>query len=527
MPLPELCDVDEQLSLTLQPLEGTNCREPIRLEKLGVIVAGRSSSAHLHLPKDDKRHSRLHFVIEFNPPFCRVLDLGSRNGTLVNGQRVFSGELCDGDVLTAGGTSFRVRLEGSGFIQNESKDSHVGRADSPVGLASSPAAEEVSHWQAGTPAPRDEGSDDDLAFEVFDEERDQNATQIIRNHPANGKPAAANHEAEKARSATKQKSAEQLQRLSRQPQSKEFDIDALLAAESSLVDKPLAMPEFVDVPDGAIVIPGYELLRSVGKGRIGEVFHAQREEDGREVAVKVLQSPKAVDKTAVEAFLAEVQPLLKIDHPNIVKYHAFVCARLRIRGDGLYRRHRRRAARAQRRNDGRGGRVAKLASQLLLGLDHAHGLGLVHRDIKPSNILITEGNSREVCLLSNFGLARAFQNSPLFGVKMKADLERSVRFMAPEQFMNFKETPRSADIYSIAATLYYLLTTKYVHDYESLSFDQSVNALKRDEAIPLVRRRFDVPPEMATLIHQALSRFPQKRIACAATFRKEIYKFIR
>ncbi len=181
------------------------------------------------------------------------------------------------------------------------------------------------------------------------------------------------------------------------------------------------------------------------------------------------------------------------------------------------------------KNDGALGvvRVAKLGGQLLLGLDHAHNLGMVHRDIKPSNILITEGNNREVCLLSDFGLARAFQNSPLFGVKMKADLERSVRFMAPEQFMNFKETPLAADLFSMAASFYYLLCTKYIHDYESLSFDQSVNTLKRDDALPLVRRRFDVPPEMANLIHLALNRFPHKRVASAALFRKELYKFIK
>lgn len=500
----------EKIEVVLEPTEGPGSRDPVRLDGMGVIVVGRSGSAHYRLPKDDKRHSRLHFVVEFNPPICRVLDLGSRNGTLVNGHKIFSAELYDGDVIVAGASTFRVRLGGGSFHPFDSEDNHLG----------APAASALA----------DDDAADSMAFDSLQKKNDNKHASAKNKEPKTKEKkikkvvAPILESGDDARRVRKKNAAEQLKRLTRQPQSPEFDIDQLLAGESSAG----SAADFQQLAAGdAIAIPGYELLRSLGRGSIGEVFLARSDEDGQQVAVKIMRSSKVSNTVAVEAFLAEMNPLLELEHPNLVKYRAFGATTGCLYAVSDYIE----GIDAERllKNDGAMGvvRVAKLGGQLLLGLDYAHGLGHVHRDIKPSNILITEGNNREVCLLSDFGLARTFQNSPLFGVKMKRDLECSVRFMAPEQFMNFKEMPMAVDIYSMGATLYNLLTTKFIHDFESLSFDQSVNKLKRDDAVPLIRRRFDIPAEMAILLHQALSRFPQKRVATAAVFRKELYKFIK
>jgi serine/threonine-protein kinase len=72
------------------------------------FLVGRSRRADMQLPAADDTVSRLHFLVEINPPHCRVTDLATKNGTLVNGQRLAAGDLKDGDVIAAGQTSLRV-----------------------------------------------------------------------------------------------------------------------------------------------------------------------------------------------------------------------------------------------------------------------------------------------------------------------------------------------------------------------------------------------------------------------------------
>ena len=61
------------------------------------FVVGRSNQAHFQLPTDDRYFSRIHFLVEANAPQCRILDMGSRNGTYVNQKRVERADLHDGD----------------------------------------------------------------------------------------------------------------------------------------------------------------------------------------------------------------------------------------------------------------------------------------------------------------------------------------------------------------------------------------------------------------------------------------------
>jgi serine/threonine-protein kinase len=74
------------------------------------FLVGRSRRAQVRLARLDRYFSRIHFLVEVNPPRCRILDMGSRNGTHVNGQRVEIIELNEGDVIKAGHTYFRFHL---------------------------------------------------------------------------------------------------------------------------------------------------------------------------------------------------------------------------------------------------------------------------------------------------------------------------------------------------------------------------------------------------------------------------------
>ena len=74
------------------------------------FLVGRSKHAHFQLPAKDKYFSRVHFMMEVNPPQCRLIDMGSHNGTFVNGTQVLAADLKDGDQIRAGHTILRVQV---------------------------------------------------------------------------------------------------------------------------------------------------------------------------------------------------------------------------------------------------------------------------------------------------------------------------------------------------------------------------------------------------------------------------------
>jgi hypothetical protein len=76
----------------------------------GTFVVGRSRRAQFRTPKRDRYCSRFHFLVEYNPPLCQLLDLGSRNGTFLNREKVAVADLNDLDLIQVGNTAFRVKL---------------------------------------------------------------------------------------------------------------------------------------------------------------------------------------------------------------------------------------------------------------------------------------------------------------------------------------------------------------------------------------------------------------------------------
>jgi serine/threonine-protein kinase len=95
------------LTVTAGPHEGRT----FHFDGHDTFIVGRSKRAHFRLPVKDRYFSRIHFMVEVNPPHCRLLDLGSRNGTHLNGNRVSTADLQDGDLIKAGRSVLSVRLE--------------------------------------------------------------------------------------------------------------------------------------------------------------------------------------------------------------------------------------------------------------------------------------------------------------------------------------------------------------------------------------------------------------------------------
>ncbi len=103
-PLPEELVVKLKLTVISGPHQG----QEFVFDGHDTFLVGRTKDAHFRLSYDDPYFSRRHFLVEVNPPRCRVIDLNSRNGILLNGARVQTAEVADGDEIAAGHTVFKV-----------------------------------------------------------------------------------------------------------------------------------------------------------------------------------------------------------------------------------------------------------------------------------------------------------------------------------------------------------------------------------------------------------------------------------
>src|SRR5437899_1015315 len=96
------------MEITLSVVDGPHQGAVFKLTGHETFLVGRSKHAHFQLPSKDKYFSRIHFMLEVNPPQCRLVDMGSHNGTYVNGQRVAMTDIRHGDRIKAGHTVMDV-----------------------------------------------------------------------------------------------------------------------------------------------------------------------------------------------------------------------------------------------------------------------------------------------------------------------------------------------------------------------------------------------------------------------------------
>jgi eukaryotic-like serine/threonine-protein kinase len=397
------------------------------------FLVGRSKRAHFQLVAKDMYFSRLHFLVEVNPPRVRVIDMKSRNGTWVNGQRVPSADLKDGDKIKAGHTILRVALR---YGPGEKPEEALTVAPPPPAASAGTAA-----TQAASP-----------------------------------------------------------------------------------------------------VIPGYHLERELGRGGMGVVYLAREEASEQAVALKTITPAVTPTGSQVERFLREARILEQLRHPNIVAFRAMGeaggllwFAMEYVPGTD--------AARLLREEGPLPVKTAvRMICHVLQALEHAHAKGFVHRDIKPANILLEIGQGDKetgrqgdtetrrlgaatlTAILADFGLARVYQTSQISGLTLAGDIGGTAKFMPPEQITNYREVKPPADQYSVAATLYNLLTGAGVYDFKGGGIEAIAMILDEDP-VPIQKRRPELVEKLAAVIHKALAREPGDRFADVSEFRKALLPF--
>jgi WD40 repeat protein/serine/threonine protein kinase len=272
-------------------------------------------------------------------------------------------------------------------------------------------------------------------------------------------------------------------------------VEALLEADKahdSLLDEPLVpQDETAELP-ATFEKPGdqigdYKLLQQIGEGGFGVVFMAEQQRPVvRRVALKIIK-PGMDSREVIARFEAERQALAMMDHPNIAKV---LGAGATSRGRPYFVMELVRGIRITQFCDDQQ-LTPKERLELFIpvchAIQHAHQKGIIHRDIKPSNVLVSLYDGRPVPKVIDFGVAKAIQQR-LTEKTMFTQFGQvigTLEYMSPEQAeMNELDIDTRADIYSLGAVLYELLTGTPPFERKRLrsgAFDQVLRIIREEE----------------------------------------------
>lgn len=264
-------------------------------------------------------------------------------------------------------------------------------------------------------------------------------------------------------------------------------------------------------------IGAYQLLSRLGSGGMGTVYKALHRHLGKVVALKVLQRERSQSDEMVSRFQREMRAIGKVDHPHLI--HALDAgtadgAQYLVMEylDGLDL-----ATLIQQRGRLPIAEACEMVRQAALGLQAAHSRGLVHRDIKPANLMLARQEfGPPVVKVLDLGLALLSETQAVESFTLSCDgrIMGTIDYMAPEQAGDSHTVDVRADIYSLGATLYALLTGGSIFQSNPhLTVIQKLSALANDSVTPVRELRLDVPPELAIVVHRMLARNPDERFA--------------
>jgi serine/threonine protein kinase len=218
-------------------------------------------------------------------------------------------------------------------------------------------------------------------------------------------------------------------------------------------------------------IPGYQIICKVGKGAMATVYKARQLSLDRIVAVKVLPKKMSENQEFVDRFYKEGRAAARLSHNNIVQaidvgtspdnYHYF--AMEYVEGKTLYDMMVPPPA-----GDGHvfgEPETLDIMIQMADALAHSHARGLIHRDVKPKNIILTPAG---VAKLTDLGLARAHDDDEA-AQSEAGKAYGTPYYISPEQIRGDVNIDFRADIYSLGATMYHLLTGRPPFEAETPS----------------------------------------------------------
>jgi len=263
---------------------------------------------------------------------------------------------------------------------------------------------------------------------------------------------------------------------------------------------------------------GYRILSLLGRGGMGAVYEAEQIANGRRVALKVLGT--SLDTPEMHArFVREGQLAAAVRHPNVVAVFAaeeiegVAAIAMEIVPSGTL------TDRIRREGPMPPGVAVDTVLQIIDGLEAAHAQGVLHRDIKPANCFLAPDGAVKV---GDFGLSISVAKLG----ENRSDEEREAvgtpAFASPEQLCGEKTDVR-ADIYSVGATLYYLLTGKCTH--EERSVDEVIAAVLAEDPVEPSDVQPGIPNDLSRVVMRCLARKASARFENYSALRAALLPF--
>ncbi|HEX3757585.1 MAG TPA: protein kinase [Kofleriaceae bacterium] len=288
------------------------------------------------------------------------------------------------------------------------------------------------------------------------------------------------------------------------------------SASTYTMDAPLP----ASVGDPPFPVAGwdrYTCVRFLGQGGMGMVFLAVDARLRREVAIKFVRGS---DADHVRRLISEARNQARVSHERICKVYEVgevegkvYIAMQYIAGKPL----------------GRMADELTLEQKVMLvrgaaeGVHAAHSEGIIHRDVKPSNIMVERGDDGELrpCVM-DFGLARSAQDA---SETMTGAVVGTPRYMSPEQAQGAtSKLDRRADVYSLGATLYHLLTGQPVFPGETVA--EVIHQLIDDEPRPLRAHDPGIPVDLEAIVLKCLEKDRSARYDSARGLAEDLGRFL-
>jgi len=269
-----------------------------------------------------------------------------------------------------------------------------------------------------------------------------------------------------------------------------------------------------ELQPGTILANRYEILNVLGTGGMGSVYKAKDIELDRLVALKVIRPELARDAAIVDRFKQELRLSHKVTHRNVVRlYDLSEDAGLRFVTMELVPGRDLRSI-LEERGKLTAEETVDIFQQICLGLEAAHGVGILHRDLKPQNVM-REDTGRVVVM--DFGLARMIDSSD--GMTQTGAIMGTFDYMSPEQALG-KELDQRSDIFALGLIGYEMLTGSMPFRAES----RIASLLKRTQqpAVPLSEVDRKIPDTLSKIIAKCLEKDPANRYQRAEELEADI-----
>lgn len=442
--------------ITLTITQGKLSGKQYNFDSRSTCVIGRNHDCNLQLANEvDMTISRYHCLLDINPPDIRVRDLGSLNGTFVNGKKI--------------GQRKRNQTAQEGLKLNFPEYDLQNGDEIKLG---------------------------DILFKIGIE-------------------------------------AEELPQVKQVKQVIEIE-------KTTYTNTIIRLLELANNGDQSLkIVSCYNLVKSLGKGNLGEVFLAENNTLRKFVVIKLMSPAVTGKEQGINQFLSEAENTKSLAHNNIVDLldygfaeETFFFVMDYCEGGNVWDLMQRSGWRLPIDV------AVEIIIQVLDGLIYAHeveiphvklpdgtvgkGKGFVHRNLNPYNILITYINDKIVAKIGDYGLAKAFDLAGLSGQTLTGNQMGIPAFIPRQQVLEFHNSLPEVDVWATAACLYNMLTGYFPRDFTG---DPWLAVLQNDP-VPILKRNQTIPKKLAAVIDSALVEKPKITFQTAEEFKQALIKAI-